>query len=126
MLTAAIVLVIALAVLSVSFTRAAERTDQRGHLMLAAVVVPLVITFVSLQLAYSIGNSSSASSASSASWAVPTILVIAVLAGTALFSARGFRSWYSRVGATLAYVVLASTACVLMGIFTACSNGDCI
>jgi hypothetical protein len=123
MLTAAIVLVIALAVLSVSFTRAAERTDQRGHLMLAAVVVPLVITFVSLQLAYSISNSSSASSAS---WVVPTILVIAVLSGTALFSARGFRSWYSRVGATLAYVVLASTACVLMGIFTACSNGDCI
>ena len=123
MLTAAIVLVIALAVLSVSFTRAAEGTDQRGHLMLAAVVVPLVITFVSLQLAYSISNSSSASSAS---WVVPTILVIAVLSGTALFSARGFRSWYSRVGATLAYVVLASTACVLMGIFTACSNGDCI
>jgi len=123
MLTAAIVLVIALAVLSVSFTRAAERTDQRGHLMLAAVVVPLVITFVSLQLAYSISNSSSASSAS---WVVPTILVIAVLSGTALFLARGFRSWYSRVGATLAYVVLASTACVLMGIFTACSNGDCI
>ncbi len=120
MLTAAIVLVIALAVLSVSFTRAAEGTDQRGHLILAAVVVPLVITFVSLQLAYSISNSSSGS------WVVPTSLVIAVLAGTALFSARRFRSWYSRVGATLAYVVLAGTACVLMGILTACSNGNCI
>ena len=120
MLTAAIVLVIAVAVLSVSSTRAAEATDQRGHLMLAAVVVPLVITFVSVQLGYSIRPSSSAS------WVVPTILVIAVLAGATIFSARQFQSWYSRVGATLAYVVLASTACVLMGIFTACSNGDCI
>jgi hypothetical protein len=106
--------------LFVAHAGAPNAVSRPRHFVWAAVVAPLFVTFVSTQLAYSTGNFP---------WVSPIAhagLVIGVLGGLALFSAVGFRSWAARLGATCGYLVVMSAACVGVGVFTACGNGDCL
>ena len=89
-------------------------------LVWGSVIAPLLITFASTQFAYSTDNFP---------WVSPIAHVglgIGLLVGLALFSAVGFRSWAVRIAATCGYAVASSVACVVVGIFTACGNGDCL
>lgn len=99
---------------------AANALSRPRDFVRAAVVAPLLVTFASTQFAYSTGNFP---------WVSPIAhagLVVGVLGGLVLFSVVGFRSWAARLGATCAYFVIFSAACVAVGVLTACGNGDCL
>ena len=88
------------------------------RLVWGAVLAPLVITFASTQFAYTSGR---------VPWVSPVAhigMAIGILLGVGVFSLVDFRSWPARFFATCGYVALSSSACVVVGLFTASANGD--
>jgi hypothetical protein len=106
--------------LFVSYARSPDAFSRPDGLVLAAVGVPLLITFASTQFAYSSRRYPGVSPIAEVG------LGVGVVVGLVIFSAMGFHSWLARLGATAAYLALSIAACFVMAFLTACGNGDCL
>ena len=97
----------------------ASSSAPRPHqLVWGAVLAPLFITFASTQFAYTSGR---------VPWISPVAYVgmaVGILLGVGVFSLVSFRSWPARFFATCGYFALSTAMCVVVGVFTASSNGD--
>jgi hypothetical protein len=106
--------------LFVAYAGAPSSPPRPKRLVWGAVIAPLLVTVAATQFTYSVPYRP---------WFVTVVvggLVVSAVAGLVLLSMLGFRSRMARFAATAGYLVLVGAACLLVGVFTACGNGDCL
>ena len=87
---------------------------------ISAIVLPLLVSWLSTQLAYSTGKYPHISPLAH------TGTILGVIAGVLLLTKAGFRTRRRRGIAFAIYIPLIVILSLLVGVVTACANGDCI